>query len=440
MDDNAPTLICYPFLRVDGPIAVGPWRVVPLLGGNNVFDPVPAYGDGRDDSWASDDFRENAIDFLKRFYWMHSPLRRERTEHPSIVVKHESGADGDPPTEPERTALTTAVTFAVLDTNPYRSETKLQHLRKVVSEHLDYWELPLSDDGMVSEAIGFRIRNLHACTFNDDRFGKYRVYAPRCMPEPPSVSPNRFLASAMYSAVAADTEDSPRLATAVLWWAKSWSNQDSLGIEERIVMCGTAFEALLGSPPNSRQSRTELNGLFERAHTIATGSNYREYLARLKERREEKAAAGETVDDTPDGEWGMLWHPDTSDQFFEWHKAFHELRNNCAHRGDISRDKENTKDQALRAYGELSNPTVSNLYCDSPLEDRRGRSRPVAIRVLDDAEQILREAIKAKLIIANDDPDIDQDIRLCEAKSILSQSFAETYEDARATGYFYVHP
>lgn len=261
------------------------------------------------------------------------------------------------------------------------------------------------------------------------------------MPEPPSVSPNRFLASAMYSVVAAGTEDSLRLATAVLWWAKSWSNQDSLGIEERIVMCGTAFEALLGSPPNSRQSRTELNGLFERAYTMATGPNYREYVARLKERREEKAAAGQSVDDTPDGELGMRRHPDTSDQFFEWYKAFSELRNNCAHRGDISRDKANTIDQALRAYGELSDPAVTNPYCDSPVEDRRGRSRPVAIRVLDDAERILREAIKAKLIICNDDPDNDQDTRSCEAKSIISKSFAEICEAAaRATGYFEVHP
>lgn len=440
MDDNAPTLICYPFLRVDSPIAVGPWRVVPLFGGSNVFDPVPAYGDGPDDSWASDAFRESAIDFLKRFYWTHSPLRRQRIEHPSIVVKHETGADGDPPTESERTALTTAVTFAALDTNPYRSETKLQHLRDAVSEHLDYWEIPLADDGMVSEDIGFRVRSRHACTFNDDRFGKYRVFAPRCMPEPPIVSPNRFLASAMHRAVAASTEASLQLATAVLWWAKSWSNQDGIEVEERIVMCGTAFEAVLGSPSNSRQARTELNGLFERAHAIWGGPDYREEAARLRERREEKAAAGESVDDAPDGEWGMLWHPDTSDQLCAWHMAFSELRNNCAHRGDILRDKADTVGEALSAYEELSDPVCPNPYCDSPAEDRLGNSRPVAIRVLDDAERILREAIKAKLIICNDDPNTDQDTRSCEAKSIISRSFAEIYEAAKATGYFDVHP
>lgn len=440
MDDNAPTLICYPFLRVDGPIAVGPWRVVPLFGGNNVFDPVPAYGDGPDDSWASDAFREDATDFLKRFYCTHNPLNMERIMHPSIVVKHESGADGDPPTESERTALTTAVTFAALDTNPYRSETKLQHLRNVISEHLDYWELPLSGGSLISEGIGFRVGNLHACTFNDDRLGEYRVFAPRCMPEPPIVSPNRFLVSAVHSAVVAGTEDSLRLATAVLWWAKSWSNQDSLGIEERIVMCGTALEAVLGSPPNSGQARTALSGLFERAHIIWAGTGCREEVACLQERREEKAAAGQPVDDRPDGQWGMLWHPDTSDQFCAWHRAFSELRNNCAHRGDISRDKANTVGEALNAYEALSDPACSNPYCDSSVEDRRGKSRPVAIRVLDDAEQILREAIKAKLIICNDDPDTDQDLRSCEAKSIISQSFAETYEAATATGYFDVHP
>ena len=391
-------------------------------------DPDPAYGDGPDDSWASDAFRENATDYLKRFYCTHNPVGKERIEHPSIVVKHESGADGGRPTESERTALTTAVTFAVLDTNPYRSESEAQHLRAVVSEHLDYWELPLSSDGMVSEAIGFRIRNLHACTFNDDRFGKYRVFAPRCMPDPPIVRPNRFLASAMYRAVAASTEDSLQLATAVLWWAKAWSNQDSLGIEERIVMCGTAFEAVLGSPPNSRQSRTELNGLFERAHVIWGGPNYREDVACLKKRRVEKAAAGQSVEDIPDDKWGMLWHPDTSGQFCAWHKAFSELRNNCAHRGDISRDEANTVDKAMKAYEELSKPTLSNPYCDSPAEDPLGRSRPVALRVLDDAERILREAIKAKLIICNDDPNTDQDTRSCEARSIISKSFAEICE------------
>ena len=428
MDDNTPTLICYPFLRLDAPLPVGPWRVVPLFGAINVIEPVPAYGDGPDDSWASDAFRENATDYLKRFYCTHNPLRTERIEHPSIVVKHEGGADGDPPTESERTALTTAVTFAALDTNPYRSETDAQHLRNVVSEHLDYWELPLSGDGMVSEAIGFRIRNRHASTFNDNRFGKYRVFAPRCMPDPPIVSANRFLASAMYRAVAASSDDSLQLATAVLWWAKSWSNQDSLEIEERIVMCGTAFEAVVGSPPNSDQSRTALNDLFQRAHAIWAG---REDVARLGKRREEKTAAGQSVDDIPDGEWGMVWHPKTSGQFCAWHREFSKLRNNCAHRGDISREEANTVDEALKAYEELSNP-----YCDSPVEDRFGRSRPVAVRVLDDAERILREAIKAKLIICNDDSNTDQDTRLCEARSIISQSFAEVYETMNATGHF----
>ena len=440
MDDNAPTLICYPFLRVDSPFDVGPWRMVPLFGGESLVEPVPNYGDGPDDSWASDAFRENATDFLKRFYCTHNPLRRDRAEHPSIVVKHESGADGEPPSESERTALTTAVTFAALDTNPYRSETRLQHLRDVVSEHLDYWELPLSDDGVVSEAIGFRVRSLHATTFNDDRLGKYRVFAPRCMPDPPIVRPNRFLASAMYRAMEVSPEDARPLATAVLWWAKSWSNQDSLGVEERIVMCNTALEAAVGSPLDSGQARTELNGLFETAHTIWGGPDYREEAARLRERREEKAAAGESMDDAPDGEWGMLWHPDTSEQFCAWHKAFSELRNNCAHRGDIFRDQANTVGEALNAYGELSGPVCPNLYCDSPAEDRLGNSRPVAIRVLDDAERILREAIKAKLIICNDDPNTGQDTRSCEAKSIISKSFAEMCEAMRATGYFDAHP
>ena len=419
MDDNPPTLICYPFLRLDCPFTVGPWRVVPLFGGESVVEPVPAYGDGPEDSWASDEFRHNATDYLKRFYCTHNLLRVERIKHPSIVVKHGSGADGSEPTESARAALTTAVAFAVLETNPYRSETKSQHLRDVVSEHLEYWELPLSGEGIVSEVIGFRVRNLHTCTFNDNRLGKFRVFAPRCMPDPPIVRPNRYLASAMYEAVAANTEDSLRLATAVLWWAKSWSNQDSLGIEERIVMCGTAFEAVLGSPPNTRQSRIQLNELFERAHAIWRGSHYRE-----------------NVDD----ERGMLWHPDTYEQFYAWHRAFAELRNNCAHRGNISRDKANTVDEALRAYEELSDSTLRNPYCDSPAEDSRGRSRPVAIRALDDAERILREAIKAKLIICNDDPNTDQDIRSCEAESIISPSFAITYEAMRATGYFELLP
>ena len=74
MDDDTPTLICYPFLRLDCPFAVGPWRVVPLFGGSDVSDPVPAYGDGPDDSWASDAFRENATDYLKRFYCTHNPV------------------------------------------------------------------------------------------------------------------------------------------------------------------------------------------------------------------------------------------------------------------------------------------------------------------------------------------------------------------------------
>lgn len=401
-----------------------------------MFDPVPAYGDGPDDSWASDAFRENAADYLKRFYCTHDPLKKERIKHPSIVVKHGGGASGDPPIESERTALTTAVTFAALDTNPYRSETGAQHLRDVVSEHLDYWELPLADDGLVSEAIGFRIGTLHACTFNDDRFGKYRVFAPRCMPDPPTVSLNQFLASAMYRAVAASTEDSLQLATAVLWWAKSWSNQDSLGIEERIVMCGTALEAVVGSPPNSHKSRTELNDLFNRAHAIWGGPNYREHVARLQKRREQKDAAGQPVEDTPDGEWGMLWHPDIPGQFCTWHRVFSELRNNCAHRGNIGRDKANTRDQALKAYEELSDPACSNPYCDSPIEDPLGGSRPVASRVLDDAERILREAIKAKLIICNDDPNTDQDTRSCEVGSIISKSFAEVCETINATGHF----
>ena len=185
-------------------------------------------------------------------------------------------------------------------------------------------------------------------------------------------------------------------------------------------MCNTALEAVVGSPPNSGQARTRLNDLFETAHTIWGGPNYQ--------------------GDTSATEWGMLWYPDTSEGFCVWHKVFSELRNNCAHRGNISRDKANTVDEMLNAYEALSDPACSNPFCDSPAEDRLGRSIPVAARVLDDTERILREAIKAKLIICNDDPNIDQDTRSCEAKSIISPSFAEIYEAARATGYLDVHP
>ncbi len=405
--DDTPTLIAYPFLWLNSRFAVGPWLVVPIEPGPDEL--VTAYGDGPDDSWVSEAFRERATEFLKRFFGTHNPrepLEEQRIEHPSIVVNRARGANGRPLTESERTALNAAVMFVALDTNPYPSEIESWHLPRVVAEHLDYWEIPLASHGWVSEPIGSRFRTLVTAPVNDD-FGSYRVFAPRWMPVPPRVAPNQFLASAMYQAVANGTEDSWRLATAIRWWAKSWSNQ-AAEIEERIVTCGTSFECLLGSPASSGECRDGLNELFRSAHTIRVG--------------------GPAEAHNSDDQDRMLWSPDNSEQFCSWYQVFSDLRNNCAHRGDVRRDRQNSPVVALSAYEGLAGADVPNVFCDSPAKEPGGGASPVADRVLCDVDRVLREAIKAKLIICNDDPNTDQDTRSCVANSILSQSFADIYQ------------
>ncbi len=225
--------MCFPFLAIRQPFAVGPWKLVSLTEAL------------QSETWASDQFKVNVAAMLRLFCF---GLYGQRVEHPTVVSRVNHGMTGEPPTTDERNALTATVAFCALDTNrPQTSGSAWDFL--IVAEHLDYWEFPVSANGFVSLPSGRRVNTLHAATWSEEQ----PIIGPTVVSSIPRVKVNQATASMLHEALMSASADSKKLRTAIQFLVESWRNHSSvvgLGdwqFEPGAIICDqqTALEALL---------------------------------------------------------------------------------------------------------------------------------------------------------------------------------------------------
>ena len=189
---NHPQVMSFPFLALLESCTIGPWKVTPLE------DAIS------NEDWASDRFRENAEALLGAFRY---GIYHDALENPTVVARIEGGMTGERPSDEERRALTDAVAFAALDTNQDRSVG----VGMLVTENLDYWEFPATDDRDVALPTGRRYGSLHVCSWGEDQ----PIIGPSVL-EPAHGHHTRIdesIAQTVYAAILHESERSKKLHT-----------------------------------------------------------------------------------------------------------------------------------------------------------------------------------------------------------------------------------
>ena len=335
------TLMCFPFLAIREPFAVGAWKLVSLTEAL------------QSETWASDQFKANVKAMLALFRF---GLYEQRVEHPTVVSRVDHGMTGEPPTIDERNALTATVAFCALDTNRPQTSGSTWDLL-IVAEHLDYWEFPVSGDGRVSLPMGRRVRTLHAATWNEEE----PIIGPTVVSSIPRVKVNQATASMLHEALRTDSADSRRLRTAIQFLVESWRNHSSvvgLGdwqFEPGAIICDqqTAFEALLDIKGTRNDSAKD------------------QIVRKFQEAIDQVNAIDPVVKQCSD----YLWRGHTQEQLEEWATTFTQRRNKTIHQGD--------------ALAGLSDDTEPG---------------PLLRGVVDTADRVLRDAIRAKAVLISELP------------------------------------
>ncbi len=325
--------MCFPFLAIEESLTVGPWKLVSLDGAL------------QSETWASDQFKADVRAMLRLFRY---GLLANHVEHPTVVSRVDHGITGEPPaTSAERNALIATVAFSALDTN--RLPIDVQNWASVVvAEHLDYWEFPVSAEGLVSVPSGRSVRTLHAAAWSEQQ----PVVGPTVLSTIPSVKLNAVGASVLYEALLRQPGDSERLRTAITFLVESWRNHSGLvglrnwQFEQGAVICDqqTAFEVLLGGTSNGRAGDRIVELL-------------RDLISRVN-------AIDPVVERLSDCLWG---HSQTQRE--DWAREFTQYRNRTIHEGDALAGLEET-DSGRRL-----------------------------LEVVDMADRLLRDAIRAKAVL-----------------------------------------
>ena len=305
---NHPHVMSFPFLALLDSIPIGPWRVTPLR------DAI------QHEDWVSDIFRQSTMDILRAFRY---GIYHDELENPTVVARVEGGMTGEPPSSEERRALTDAVAFAALDTNHERRGSG--QTSWLVTENLDYWEFPATDDLMVSLPHGRRYRTLHCSSWGDDD----PIIGPSVL-DPAHSHHTRIresVAQTVYEAVLLGSERSRKLHTVIQLFLDSWRNYSVMGglahwsYEQGNIIC-------------TQQQALEASWSKRKPRDIPA----REFIADeflLLERQ-----VAELLDaEQPATTW--LWeyslgHPRMGDaeDIREWAREFVDVRNSAIHEGD----------------------------------------------------------------------------------------------------------
>lgn len=300
---NHPQVMSFPFLAIHEPCTIGPWRVTPFRYAL------------RDEAWVSDRFKQNAVALLEAFRY---GVYHNELENPTVVARIDGGMTGEPPSAVERRALTDAVAFAALDTNQERRERGSTFW--LVTENLDYWEFPATDDLFVALPNGRRYRMNHA-----DSWGESRPIIGPSVLAPAHSHHTRIqeaTAQTVYEAVLLGSSRSERLHTVIQLFLDSWRNYSIMGglagwsYEQGDIIC-TQQQALEASWSRKKPSRTPASSF------VAD-----EFLS-LQQRIAERLDIEQQLD---------CWfgYPKLNDEeaIREWAKGFVAVRNSAIHEGD----------------------------------------------------------------------------------------------------------
>lgn len=183
-------------------------------------------------------------------------------ERPSLLASATAGVDGRVPDLAGRQALTSALGFAVVDSNPvWSDETKHQSWRVATADNADLWFQPINlQTRSIATEVGSRVRTLHGGGTLDG----------------PPISPplelymgggrrklDEELLGALHQVLTgtAPCAESARLGTAIRWHLKAWLNTASISDEDRILFLKVALEVLAGTD-RSAEAAQHLNLLF----------------------------------------------------------------------------------------------------------------------------------------------------------------------------------
>ena len=304
---NHPQVMSFPFLALLEPFTVGPWKVTPLK------DAI------RNEDWVSDSFKQNAATLLGAFRY---GVYHDALENPTVVARVEDGMTGEPPSSEERRALTDAVAFAALDTNQERRGRG--SVSWLVTENLDYWEFPATDDLSVSLPSGRRYRTLHSASWGEDD----PIIGPSVLEPAHShhIRINESVAQTVYHAVLHGSDRSKKLHTVIQLFLDTWRNYSVMGgladwaYEQGNIIC-TQQQALEASWTKKKPRDTPAREFIAE-----------EYLALRQQ-------VIEVLDVEPQATpwllscWFGCSNPDGED-IKEWSKDFVNVRNDAIHEGD----------------------------------------------------------------------------------------------------------
>ena len=302
-----PFLAFCPYLPMDEPIEFGDWKLGPLA----EFE----------ERWADPKFKKQAKAFLEKFV----DGSGEQIERPSLLCRHQGLIDGtSPSTQEEIEALTAAIAFAFLDTNP-RRRTSLPGQPSwcvVTTDNTEpfFWPIDLAS-GDVIVTTGIMVK-----TSNYQMNAEHRTIRPPLDLHMPTVirAVDAKCLEAVYQTVlkslqTPETEaKADRLRIAIGWFAKAWRNTETVTYEDRVVFLKTAFEALSGTS-NSRCTARFLRQLFEAIPHTTTPLDSK----RLVWSPEERAVHTLTIN-------GKSYQITDLEQ---WFMAFADARNKIIHKG-----------------------------------------------------------------------------------------------------------
>ena len=149
----SPCLAFCPYLPMEEPIEFGDWELGPLA----EFE----------ERWVDPDFKTQAKAFLAKFVdGAGKPIK-----HPSLLCRRQGSIDGTSPSTQEIEALTAAIAFAFLDTNPRRCTSLPSQLSQCVvttdnTEPL-FWPIDLAS-GNVVVTTGIMVKIIsHQMSYKD---------------------------------------------------------------------------------------------------------------------------------------------------------------------------------------------------------------------------------------------------------------------------------
>lgn len=242
-----PVVIVVPYLTLDRAYEFGDWWI----------GPVDVYTG----QWLPRPLRTSTRQLLRRFV----NVDRQPVTAPTLIASRTTGAGGPMPPADTIAALTLAVQFGTLATNPTWKCRSGDELKAVVLENVDIWFQPVDlAEKFISLQRGTRVRVLGGGHRFSDR--ALRIPPPLELPSQRVAAFDPAIAGAVHSVLINPPEGSDlaiRLRPAIRWWLKAWSNNANVSSDDRILFLKTAIEALTDTSQTD-QSAKILTEMFQR--------------------------------------------------------------------------------------------------------------------------------------------------------------------------------